>query len=665
MAVAKLEITERGPLLGGKRFGSTGAYEMLRGRIIFGADPAHPQNRGITDIDKAPRTAAGQVEWWSDFCLLQPADAARGNRRLFFEVVNRGRIRAFAFLDSALSGTSHLTRPEDVGAGFLLQQGYTVIWCGWQWDVVRGDGLLGMEAPQALEGDTPVRGKVLCQWWPNADTQTLLLADRVHHPYPTADLADPEAVLTVRTHENGPRQVIPREHWQFARLDGSKPVADPNHIYLASGFQAGKVYECVYRTQRAPVVGLGLLAVRDTVSFAKYGSAAQGNPAAGRIDSAYGFGASQSGRFLRHFLYLNLNTDEAGRLVFDGVIPHIAGARRGEFNLRFGQPSANTLQGPNNMFPFTDAEQTDPLSGQTDGLLRRISREGRLPKVFHIDSSAEYWRGDAALKHLSLDGMRDADVPAAVRIYLFAGTQHTPGVLPLKDTASDGARGQHPLNSVDYAPLLRAALVNLDRWVSAGEPPPPSRYPRLSDGTAVPPQSLAPVFKAIPGAAFPTQPFQPYRLDFGPEWSKGIAAWLPPKVGAAYPMFVPAVDQEGNEIAGIRLPDLTVPLATYAGWNPRHPSQGAPEQSVRMHGSTLPFPATPAERQRTADPRPSIAERYASKEAFLEMVRKAAAALVAERYLLAADVEGIVERAAWRYDLFTGKGRASSSASER
>src|SRR5690606_8662120 len=189
-----------------------------------------------------------------------------------------------------------------------------------------------------------VSGQVLCQWWPNANAQTLLLADRVHHPYPVADVADPDAVLTVREHENGPREVIPRERWYFP---------DPTHIALPSGFQAGKVYECVYRTSRAPVVGLGLLAVRDTVSFLKHGSSMLQNPISGHIERAYGFGASQSGRFLRHFLYLNLNTDEARRMVFDGVIPHIAGARRGEFNHRFGQPSANTLQGPNNLFPFT------------------------------------------------------------------------------------------------------------------------------------------------------------------------------------------------------------------------------------------------------------------------------------------------------------------------
>ncbi|MGH8069863.1 MAG: alpha/beta hydrolase domain-containing protein [Candidatus Entotheonellia bacterium] len=654
MAVTTLEIIERNPLLGGKRFGSAGSYEVVKGRLTFAADPTQPRNRSITDIDKAPRTAAGPVEWWADFCLLQPADPARANRRLLFEVVNRGRILAFRLFD-AVTETPDLTRDEYVGEGFLLQQGYTVAWCGWQWDVVRSAGLLGTEVPQAMVGNAPVSGKVLCQWWPNAATPVLLLADRVHHPYPAADLADAEATLAVRDHENASRQEIPRHHWQFARLEGGKVVADPTRIYLASGFEPGKIYECVYRTSRAPVVGLGLLAVRDTVSFLRYASPHAGNPATGQLEYAYGFGASQSGRFLRHLLYLNLNQDEAGRMVFDGVVPHIAGARRGEFNLRFGQPSANTLQGPNNVFPFTDDDQMDPVTGQTDGLLRRISQEGALPKILYMNSSAEYWRGDASLGHISVDGKTDAALPDGVRNYLMAGTQHTPGVLPLKDTAADGGRGQHPLNSVDYAPLLRAALVNLDRWVSHNESPPRSRYPRLADGTAAPAPRLAPVFQAIPGAAFPVQHFQPHRLDFGPEWSRGVAAGLPPQVGAPYVTFVPAVDQDGNEVAGIRLPDLTVPLATYTGWNPRHPEQGAPDQSLRMLGSTLPFPSTARARQQSGDPRPSIEERYASKAAYLELVKKAAEGLIAERFLLSEDLKAIVQRAAQRYDLFTGQ----------
>jgi hypothetical protein len=651
MPVTRLDITERYPLLHGKPFGSTGPYDVLRGTVTFAADPAASHNQGITDLDRAPRTTAGMVEWSADFCLLQPADPDRGNHRLLFEVVNRGRIRAFRVFD-AVTDTPDFSREAYIGDGFLLKQGYTVAWCGWQWDVVRDGKMLGLEVPEAIQDNASISGKVLCQWWPRMTTQTLLLADRVHQPYPAAEVSDPDAGLTVREHEHAPRQTIPRDAWQFARIEGETIVPDATHVSLAAGFQPGQIYECVYRTQKAPVVGLGLLAVRDIVSCLRYGSGHISNPCTHRIEHAYGFGISQSGRFLRHYLYLNLNQDEAGRVVFDGVMPHIAGARRGEFNHRFGQPSANTQQGPNNVFPFTDHDQTDPITGQTDGLLHRSAGQGKLPKIFHINSSAEYWRGDASLSHISVDGSTDVALPDAVRMYLFAGTQHTPGDLPLTDTATDGARTQHPLNSVDYSPLLRATLVNFDRWVSRNELPPPSQYPQLADGTAVSPQSLEAVFKAIPNVTFPSVICLPHRLDFGPEWTQGVASWLPPQVGEPYTVFVPAVDQDGNEVAGVRLPDLTVPLATYTGWNPRHPEHGAPEQSVRMHGSTLPFPLTQQARQQTGDPRPSVEERYASKDAYLEQVAKAAEALIAARYLLPEDLEGIVRRAAERYDLY-------------
>lgn len=652
MAVTHLDITTREPLLGGKHFGATGAYEVLRGTVTFAVDPTHPRNQGITDLDKAPRTAAGRVEWWADLVLLRPLDAGRGNRRLFFEVVNRGRIRTFRFFD-AVAETPDLTRPEYLGHGFVLRQGYTLAWCGWQWDVMRLGGMLGTSVPQAMEGDAPVSGQVLCQWWPNTHVPVLQLSDRGHQPYPTADVSDPEAVLTVREYENGPGQVIPRAQWRFARLDRGAPVPATTSILLEGGFQAGKIYECVYRTRHAPVVGLGLLGMRDMVAFLKYSPDRQHNPCAGQIDYAYGFGASQSGRVLRHFLYLGLNTDEAGRMVFDGVMPHIAGARRGEFNHRFAQPSASTLQGPNTVFPFTDNAQVDPVTGQRDGLLRRLTSTGHCPKIIYSNTSAEYWRGDASLSHISVDGSTDVTLPETVRLYLFAGTQHTPGSLPLTARSAEGARGQYALNSVDYTPLLRALLVHLDRWVSHNIPPPPSRYPRLADGTAVPAAHLAPLFQALPARAFPTVLPQPRRLDFGPTWEQGRASWLPPRQGAPYQTFVPAVDADGNEVAGIRLPDLTVPLATYTGWNPRHPSQGAPEQSLRMYGATVPFAPTQQARLQSGDPRLSIAERYASREVYVELVSKAAEALVAEGYLLADDMDAVVQRAAQRYDLFT------------
>jgi hypothetical protein len=481
------------------------------------------------------------------------------------------------------------------------------------------------------------------QWRPNARVDTVPLADRYHIPYPAADLEDTEAELSVREGAGAPRVPVARSAWRFA--------PDASHLHLPGGFEPGRIYELIYRAEHPPVVGLGLLAVRDTAAWLRWGTA-PGNPAAGRLDRAYAFGVSQSGRFLRHFLYLGLNEDEAGREVFDAFLPHVAGARRGEFNMRFGQPSLNATTSVGSLFPFTDVEQRDPASGQRDALLARLDAVGRRPKIFTVNTSAEYWRGDASLVHADVEGRVDVAPPAHARVYLFAGTQHTPDALP--PPAADpntGDRGRAPFNAVDYAPLLRAALVNLDAWVVGGVEPPPSAVPRLADASAVPAESTAPTFTAIPGLRFPDRISRPVRLDFGSDWARGVASALPPKVGAPYVTHVSAVDGDGNETAGIRPPELGAPLATFTGWNLRHPSQGAAGDLMSMKGSTFPFPTTAAERRRTGDPRASIEERYGSRAAYLERVRAVADEGVARRHLLAEDVPAIVTRAGALWDL--------------
>ena len=280
-------------------------------------------------------------------------------------------------------------------------------------------------------------------------------------------------------------------------------------------------------------------------------------------------------------------------------------------------------------------------------------RRGRLPKVFEINTSAEYWRGDASLVHTDVDGLADVDPPATSRVYFFAGTQHTPGALPPPAfDPNTGGRGLQPFNVVDYAPLLRAALANLDRWVAEGIDPPPSAVPRLAEGTAVTAESTAATFARIPGVRFPDHLGRPARLDFGPEVHEGVLAELPPKVGAPYPAFVCAVDEDANERAGITPVEVQVPLGTFTGWNPRHPAQGAPGDLMSMLGSTVPFARTRSERERRGDPRPSIAERYPSRDEYLLRVGAAARALVATRYMLEEDVEAVVERASRQWDLF-------------
>jgi hypothetical protein len=274
-----------------------------------------------------------------------------------------------------------------------------------------------------------------------------------------------------------------------------------------------------------------------------------------------------------------------------------------------------------------------------------------VPKIFTTNSSAEYWRGDASLIHTDVETRVDVETPPEVRAYLLAGTQHTPGALPpLEADPNTGARGLQVFNVVDYAPLLRAHLVNFDRWVREGVEPPPSAVPRIADGTAVPAEATEKTFTAIPGVRFPDGVEGPARLDFGLDRSPGECTTLPPVVGARYATLVAAVDADGNEVAGVRPVELRVPLATYTGWNPRHPDQGAPGDLMSMMGSTLPFARTAADRARRGDPRPSLAERYASREDYLARVRAACAALVAERFLLAEDVEDVVARAGQVWD---------------
>ena len=562
MAVTKVLVTSRRPFAQEKTFGNVGPYEQLDGTVYFAVDPNHPANSVITDLKLASRDVNGRVQFSADWRLLRPVEPQRGNHRLLFDILNRGRGPVLRNINSAPDVLP--TEPLDPGNGFLMRQGYTVAWCGWQHDVPDAPGLMRIRAPEAVTPEGPISGKIVVTFVPDAPTSVQYLADRIHRAYPTHQLDDQDAVLTEQDHEDAPERIIPRDQWDFARLDGGRVVPDASHVYLSSGFRPGKVYQVIYTTMGAPISGCGLLATRDLGSFLKYGTAGQGNPCAGDLEYAYSFGVSQSGRFLRHFLYFGLNQDEQDRMVFDGLIPHVGGGKHGEFNHRFAQPSSQAARSPNSQFPYSDVAQTDPETGRTAGLLARLAAQGKVPKVMHTYTSSEYWGGHGALVHIDLTGSHDLEVPESVRIYHFGGCQHPMGTFPLQDKdARQGARGQQPFNWADYRPLLRATLVNLDRWVTSGEVAPASRYPRLDAGTAVSPERVAGVFKSIPGVNFPEPVRRFNRLDFGPE--EGIATTVPPKVGKPYPCLVPAVDQDGNEVCGVLLPYQTVPLATLDG----------------------------------------------------------------------------------------------------
>ena len=642
MPVIAVNIKSRQPYAEGKPFGASGAYERVEGVLTYAVDPKSAANAAVVDLEYAPVDDAGCVRFQSDFTLIAPKDAGRGNGRLLVEVVNRGRRRTVAFFNRA--PTPPITSSEiPEGDGFLLNHGYSVLSIGWQWDVYRSDALLGLDAPEIFIDGEPVTGQACVEMRPNVVETTRQLSNRDHKPYPVADRNDPDAMLMVRDWEDGPDTVIPRSQWHFP---------DAEHVALESGFQPGKIYYVIYTAARPVVVGCGMLAIRDAAAWFREPT----GEFAG-YEKIYGHGVSQCGRLLRHLAYLGLNVDEGGRMVFDGLLPHVAGGRMGEFNHRFAQPSCQSNPGFGHQFPFADDNLTDTLTEQTDGLLNRLRELNAAPKIIYTDSAAEYWRGDASLTHVNSGGSDDLEPAAETKRYLFAGAQHLPGAPELMvGQGPDGSTGMHPYNAVDYIPLLRAALFNLDRWVSDGIEPPPSQHPRLDDGTAVTQASYLAAAPNIPSRNRP-DPERLWRvreIDVGPDAGRGIAAY-PVREGREYPHLVSAADADGNDLAGIRLPDLTVPVGTHTGWNLRHPDTGAPEQLMSMQGSSHWFSATAAERAESGDSRLSIEERYIDRDDYAARVKTAAVKLADDGYLLAEDVDLVVQSCLERYDVAVAK----------
>ena len=650
MALTRLDIGTRKDFAGGESFGSVGRYERIDGVAHFAVDPGHADNAVIADIGLAPRNGDGLVEFSADFRIVKPVDNDHGNGRLLLDVVNRGKELALKNINSAPDGPPEAD--PHPGNGFMMRHGYSLVWCGWQHDVPDAPGLFRCNVPNAQNADgSPVSGRIVVSFQPTAAADTQFLSDREHRPYPTNHLESWDSVLTVQDYEDGPETVIPREQWAFARLVDGRRVPDAAHITMDDGFEAGKVYRVLYETSHAPVVGLGLLATRDIAAWLRYGTVdADGtaNPLAGAIGRAYAYGRSQSGRFLRQMLHLGLNRDESGQVVFDGMLPNVAGGKMGEFNVRFGQPSSLSNRSVNNLPPFLDLD----LDGE-DGILAEVTRRDCAPKVIYTNTSSEYWGGHGALAHMTADGKADAALPDNVRSWLFCGTQHAPANLPISDTNPDtGARGTQALNYVDYRPLMRAALHHLDQWVTHNVEPPVNGYPNRADGSVVDANELAGWFGSLPGVKFPRHHKVMRWLDFGPD--RAVPTVIPPTVGDAYPMLVSAVDADGNEVGGIRLPAVEVPLATYAGWNVRHPDIGGVGQVLAAGGTVagcaIPFAVTRAERLASGDPRPSIEERYGSREEYVERVRACAESLVESGYVLPEDVDVLVAQGAEVYD---------------
>ncbi len=644
----RIEVTSREDVLDGREFGLAGAYEKIAGIAYFAVDPDNAANRIIADIDNAPRNAAGEVEFSAEFFMIKPKDMGRANGAVLFEVGNRGGKGLLSFFNFA-RGSADPTTEDHFGDGLLLREGYTLLWVGWQFDTPEVEGRMRMYPPTATDNGAPIRGLVRSDFVTRIVETDHSLADRNHIPYLVANPDAADNVMTVRDAVESPRRAIPRADWGFGRIENGRIVEDAGRVWIEGGFEPHRIYEVVYVSEGPPLVGLGPTGIRDFISDLKYGSAPELGMPAGAIDRAIGFGISQSGRFLRTFLYYGFNEDEAGRKVFDGVISHVAGAGRGSFNHRFAQASRDAhpflnIFYPTDIFPFTDVEQTDPETSLTEGLFSRQKAE-HLPKVFYTNSSYEYWGRSASLVHTTVDGTADAPLMDNVRIYTFAGGQHGPGRFPPQQTS-----GQQLSNPNDYSWFLRSLLLAMNTWVKDGVAPPQSQFPTIDGGDLVLAERFD--FPSLPGVSQPAEPHKAYRAVYGPEFrTQGITTVEPPEVLSAFPIMVPAVDGDGNETAGLMMPEVAVPLATYTGWNNFKPESGPENVLSSMQGSYVPFPLTAVDRQRDDDPRLSIEERYGSREAYLGLVSQAALELVDGGYLLAEDIAPILSRANehWSY----------------
>src|SRR5579859_3899891 len=647
--VIRVEVTSSTEVLGGKSFGNTGPYERLAGRVYFSLPVKNPHNMGIVDLKNAVNLKNGEVEFSAEFMAVCPKDRRKGNGSLLLEVPNRGRSRIIGLVDGGDWDVA-----SDTGDGWLLRNGYTVVSLGWQWDAA-GQEALRFFAPVAKESGKTITGLLRGDLMPYKTMAEIPLGHLIQgniggSEYPVATPDDPRNVLTVRDSRDAQRTVIPRAQWQFAHVAGGKLTSSDRYIHLDGGFQPGRIYEYVYVAADPVVAGGGFAAIRDFASYAKHSPDAL-TPA----QRVYGEGISQNGRFLRDFLYQGFNADEDGRMALDGVLAHVAGAGRGSFNYRFAQPSrdaqpTSSVYFPTDIFPFTDEPERDPLTGETGGILDRALAENVVPKIFLSNTSYEYWGRAASLISTTADGKSDVPLSDNVRIYHFTGLQHFSGPFPPKKDTADTS-GQQPQSPLPIKYFWRAMIADMDAWVRNNTSPPASSYPKIFDGTLVPLSAYA--WPAIPGVNRPHEANSGYRLDFGPNWRDGILQLEPPTVGPLYLFLVPQVDADGNERDGVRLPEITVPLATYTGWNLRDPSIGAPEQRIPFEGSYLPFPKTAADRQQGNDPRKSVAERYASREDYLAKYTVALDELIKQRWILPEDRDALLQRANQEWSLTT------------
>jgi hypothetical protein len=617
--VVKFEIERiESPAFEGRTFGPVGTYDRIVAHATIAVSPDDPHNKIIVDLDRATRNAQGSVEAVADVEILRPTVAANGNRGLFYEVLNRGGKPGLALFNDNPAVINDLAKAADAGNGFLMNRGYTIVWSGWQGDIVPGGGRM-MFSPPSVPGVTGLaREDFIFDHMDNPASATL--------SYPAANLDPAHAKVSVRQHETDPR-AMPAD--LEVKFEGPTRIS----IKRPEGFDAGAIYEFIYTAKEPKVMGLGFAATRDVVSFLRNESvdaAGNSNPLAGRIDRAIGFGISQSGRYLQDYLYLGFNADEAGRTVFEGLMPHVSGGKKTFTNYRFSQPGRSPYQHadmlyPGADFPFTYPVIADTLTGKNDGFLARCLAAGNCPKIIKTDSELEFYQQRASLVVTDTEG-HALEMPNNIRLFLLSNLQHFSMANAKSELVKTCAFPTNPLNA---GPALRALLVALDDWISNGTAPPASRYPSRRDGTLVPPTVEDVGFPRIPGFVYTDRLARPTLINSGT---------MPPVKGAAYPIFVPKTDADGRDVAGLRLPTLEAPAATHTGWNIRKAGFGEGELCDN-NGAMIPFATTREERLKNNDPRLSMAERYPHEGDRNAAIAKAAQQLVQDRLLLEDDAK--------------------------
>lgn len=646
--ITRIEIERvESPAFGGASFGNAGRYEKLVGRAHGELDPRHDLNRGIVHLDKAPRNAAGQVEYSMDVVIIKPVLMSRGNQTLFYDVVNRGDTRAFVVFNVGAGALNDPKTEKDLGDGFLLKQGYTIVASGWQGDVV-GDGRLKLRAPAAAEaGGRPITKRITAEFIFTKPTHTVSVGyDRGSNlrPYPAVAERMAEARLLRRSGPLAGRETIPNTEWSFGSCpDGKNPAPGNTDICYPAGFSTNYAYELVYVAQDPIVMGIGFAATRDLISYLRYERldanplVVRGGPVDGTppVKLAIGFGRAQSGRYIKDLVHQGYNLDENKHIVFDGILPLISGSRLTYTNAEFAMPGrfSSPVEGhfyAGDQFPHSYATLTDPVSGRTDGWLMLCTKQKACPKVMHWDSATEAWGGRSSLVATDGLGRTDLPVPDNVRLYYFSSTQHVPAAKPAYGICKN-------LNNPNpYRETARALLVAMQGWIEQGKAPPPSRFPRVSDRTLVAPLPASALgFPKIPGLAYTGKHNELYLKDFSTQPPQNVHT-------RQYFVLVPKVDADGNEVAGVQSLTLQVPLGTYTGWNQR--KAGFMENEFcSLQGSYFPFAKTAAERG--ADPRPSLQERYGNHAGYVSKVEAAAQKLVSEGFLLPEDVKRLIAEA--------------------